>query len=519
MASRKFMEFAPSGFNSDVAPYTVPIEEYTSALNVRFVGSSAQRFGGAALIYTTKEPWIGAPEFTFTTLINGFPWLLYGGAWGVGVTDGLDHYNVTPAGWVAPGYGLVTGGTLNNIICFSHVGNVPFYWDGLTVPGSVKPLPGWPAATFCRILRPFRSHLFAGDILSGAGRQQDRVLWSDAAPTGTIPQVWTATAENQAGEFSLPDGLGAVSEMQPLHDFLMIYKQGAAYAASFVGRPYIYAARRMAAVVGAVSPNAVAVLRGAHVVISPGDVVRLDGANVVSLIDQRIRSALFGNVNANALSVACVVHYPPKSEVWVCLPTQGSALCNLAGVWNYSTNKWTMRQLPNLSAVSLTVLRPEGAPLVWETQTQAWQDTQGNWSSVRYAESNIKVIGASPGQAAGIAFDMNDLELGQPLQGSVERLSMPIGGTQAVKLVSHIYPRISGTTGTQVLCRIGTQIDVSDPISWGAERPVSVDSANPVKGLPVLAEGRFLSVRMRAYQTAPWTIDGFGVEFRDKGRF
>lgn len=520
MAKRTFAEFAPAGMISDPAPYTVPPDAYTFAQNVRFAGSSAERFGGAAVIYDGTEPYIGTPEFVFTTLINGQPWLLYGGAWGVAVTNGTNHYDVTPAGWVAPPEpGCVTGGTLNNYICFTHIGVDPLYWDGGTIAGSVKPLPGWPANTKCRILRPFRVHLFAGDILSATGgRQQDLLMWSDAAPVNSIPPTWTPTATNQAGQTPLADGLGAISEMQPLQDYLMVYKNAAAYAVTFVGRPYIYTARRMAAVVGSIAPNAVAVLRQRHIVISPADIVAVDGAQSQSIIDQRVREALFGDFNAAAAQVACAVHYPAKSEVWVALPTKGADYCNLAGIWNYTTDRWTLRALPNVSWLAVSTLRPGFVPLIWSTQAQSWEDTEGAWSGIRYAETQVKVIGCSPDTDGVFAFDMADTELGQPIEGRVERLSMPIGGTRNVKQFIQVYPRISGPQGTTVYCRIGVQMDIADAIQWGGERPVVVGPDDGISGIPVLAHGRFLSVSMRASQAQAWTIDGFGVDFHEKGR-
>jgi hypothetical protein len=516
---RDFVEFAPAGFNSDLAPYTVPPSEYTAAFNVRFNGSRAERFGGAAVVFDDAQAYIGPPRWAATTIINGLPWILYLGDWGVAVTNGTNHYNVTPAGWQAPpAPGSVTGCTINNIICFTHIDVVPYYWDGNTVAGSVKPLPGFLANTRCRILRAFRQNLFAGDILSAGGRQQDRVLWSDFAPVNAVPPTWTPTATNGAGEMLLSDGLGAVLEMQPMHDFLMVYKAGAAYAISFVGRPYIFSQRRMAAAVGAISNNAVCVLRGSHVVCAQGDIVIADGSSVRSIIDQRIRQAILPRLNPAAVGVICNVHYPARNEVWIGLPLDNSEGCNFAAIWNYVTDKWTVRQLPNVESLSLTVIRPNFIPLIWSAQAQSWAATSGNWSAVKYGETLLKVIGCAPDQPGIIAFDESDTELGQNLVGEVQRLSLPIGGTDRMKFVDAIFPRVSGGVGTQVTVRVGTQRESSDPIVWQGPRTFTVQSGLRVQGIPVRASCRFLSVEIRGTQLAPWTVDGFGVRYRLAGR-
>jgi hypothetical protein len=521
---REFIEVMPSGFISDIAPYAVPAESWTLTRNVRFQGSSAERFGGSRLIYTEAEAYIGAPEFAFTTVLNGLVWMLYGGAWGVGVTNGTNHYDVTPADWLPIAVaGTVTGGTINNIICFNHVACPPYYWDGAIVAGSVKPLPGWPANTKANLLRPFRQHLFAGDIQSAGGRQQDLLLFSDAAPVGAVPPTWTASATNQAGSLVLADGLGAVVEMAPMHDYAICYKQTVAYAIRWVGRPYIYTFQRLAAAVGAISQNAVAVLRGSHAVISIGDIVLVDGATARSLVDQRTRKAIFQNFNVAAAAVACNVHNPARSEVWFGLPTSGSSAVNLAAVWNYNTDKWALRTLPELTALGLTVVRGAssggGGGEIWDTQTQAWQDTAGAWSGVQYGETQVKVIGCGPAHAGIIGFDLADLELGQPFEGWMERKTMPIGGTAKVKHIQAIFPRLTATQGSTMLVRIGVQMETSDPIQWDAETTFTVDPERAVKGIPVLRQGKFLSIQMRSSQADPWTMDGFGVEYQERGRY
>jgi hypothetical protein len=515
--SRQFVEFLPSGMNSDITPYALPPEIYTMARNVRFVGNSAQRMGGAIDAFPNGT-YVGAPEFLFQTVINGKPWTLYGGAFGVGVTDGTTHFNVTPAGWLAPPEGSVTAGIFNNVICFASPAAAPWYWDGTTIAGAVKPLPGWFPATQCRVLRAFNSFLFAGD-LTDTVRRQDRLAWSDAAPSSGIPSTWTPTTTNQAGNLDLSDVVGAIIDMRPLADFLMVYKGGGAYAVSHTGRPYIFSKRRITGAIGAASPNAIAELRGRHVVFGFGDVVITDGSTVQSIIDKKNRNALFGSFNASAAGVAFALHNQGKNEIWICLPSAGATRCNLAGVWNYNADTWSIRDLPQqISAGGIGIrVAASAIPPSWnDLAPRTWQQWEGNWFGIFYGETQVKVFAAAPGQGKILEFDSADTDLGTLIEGKLEKTTIPIGGTQLISHYTRLTLRLNGVPGATFRVRAGVQMNPSDPIEWGQETPIVLGSSNDLS-LDMLMQGRYFSMSVRNYDAAPWAVSGFAVEYFQRG--
>ena len=515
--SRQFVEFLPAGMNSDITPYALPPDTYTLARNVRFVGNSAQRMGGTVDAFAAAGAYVCAPEFFFQTVINGKPWVLYGGT-AVGVTDGVQHWNVTPAGWVQPVEGSVTAGLFNGVICFASPDNAPWYWDGTTVAGAVKPLPGWFPSTVCRVIRSFGSFLFAGD-LADTQRRQDRLAWSDAAGPGTIPSTWTPTATNQAGSFDLSDTIGRVVDMRPLADFLMVYKTGGAYAVSQVGRPYIFTRRRITGSIGAASPNAIAELRGRHIVVGYGDVVVTDGSTVDSIIDRQMRNALFSAVNAEAIGVAFTVHYQAKNEIWVCLPTSGASRCNIAGIWNYNSGKWSIRDLQQQLSYGQTAARVAASaiPPSWaDLAPRTWAEWEGNWAGIFYGESTLKVLGAAPGSGVIVEFDSADTDLGLPIEGKLEKRTMPIGGTDLVAHFTKLIMRLAGNPGTVFLVRAGVQFNPSDPIAWTDETPITLGSDNDL-ALDLLAQGRYFSMSVRSTNVSPWAVTGFAVEYHTRG--
>ena len=99
----------------------------------------------------------------------------------------------------------------------------PFYWDGV-VTNICLPLPDWPALTKCKAMRSFKYHLFAMDITQNSIRDQDLVLWSDAADPNTIPQSWTPGPDNDAGSNTLSATEGAIIDAEKLRDQFVIYK-------------------------------------------------------------------------------------------------------------------------------------------------------------------------------------------------------------------------------------------------------------------------------------------------------
>jgi hypothetical protein len=504
--------FAPQGVVLDVPPFAAPPDAYTAMRNMRNVGAGVQRARGEEAFCA---PLAIAPKFAMSCVFGGKVWLLYMGAAGVFAADGLAHYDVTPTtGWGDFSAGSMTGGLLNGYPCFNQPGRPPWYWDGTLVPGGVKPLPGFLAGTQVNVLASFGQHLFGGSTFA-ASTQYERLIWSDAAALGTVPASWVPTATNQAGELALATGGGAIQGMRGLGAQLMVYRTTGCYAVQYTGRPYIYQSRKVSADVGCASTNSIAEVRGAHVLLAPGDLVIADGTSLRSIGEARVKSNLFSQISAAGLALSHVYATPGEGEVVFCLALGRDDACNVAYVWNYERDKWSVRDLPLVTHSFSTFVPAQIMPADWESDANPWSSDGRAWDASSQGGFTPRAVGVSPSGVAAWLLDEGDTAAnGQPVDAAVERIGLMLGDPGTVKLVQRVFPLIEGGQGEQITVQVGAQIGPGDPVKWGAPQQFTIGTSKQIDALVV---GRYGAIRFSAATLAKWTVSGFAFEFIDEG--
>jgi hypothetical protein len=505
------VELAPVGVSLDLPPYAAPANVYTGADNMRVTGAGMARANGVQpILAPLKFP----PKFVQPVYnANGAAWL-YAGAAGVAVADGVQHVDVTPAGWSDFLAGRMTGVSFSGYGVFNDPVAPPWYWDGTFAAGAVKPLPGWLAGKSAKCISALGSFLFAGSVGT-----DDVLAWSDVAAPGNLPATWTPTAANFAGSLTLPIGIGPVQAMRAMGAELMVYRTGGTWAVYYAGRPFVHQARRVADT-GAASTNCVADVMGRHAVLTTGDIVLTDGVSVRSIGDRRVKQTLFSRVSEGGLAVCHAFKLETRSEVWFCLALGQDQACNVAYVWDYSQDAWAVVDLPNTTHAASGYLPTDTAILTWDADEGTWDSDFETWDSTPQGGWQLRAVAAAPFAAAGagslFVLDFGDLaENGEPVDAFLERLSMPIGDPNYLKLVNRVFPRFNATPGTVITVQVGGQVDAADPVTW--ETPYAFTVGDDV-AVDANVMGRFLSVRFAAQTANPWTVSGFGIEYQMKGR-
>jgi hypothetical protein len=410
----------------------------------------------------------------------------------------------------------MTGGLFNGFAMFGSRASAPWYWDGTFGLGAVKPLPGWLVGIKPRCVAPFNAHMFAGSLASSTSSGVQRVAWSDVAAVGTIPASWVATATNQAGDLELSTGAGPVQVMRGLGSNLMVYRTTGCWAITYVGRPYIYTARKVASEVGAASMNSVVEVRGQHVVLAPGDLVLMDGTSQRSIGENRVKSTLFAQVSEIGLRLAHVYSVAGSNEVVFCMPIGRDDGANLGYVWDFSADKWSLRDIPVMAHSWASYQPAVVLPSTWADDAGTWESDYRAWDAPGQSGFVPRAMGISATSAQAWLIDRGDRdEAGQPMGASVERTGLPLGlNADAVKLVRGIYPRFTASAGTVIECQVGAQLSASDPVLWEAPQQFTVGQS---RRIDALSSGRYLAVRFSAVGAPKWGVAGFGVEFSMRG--
>jgi len=501
------IELAPVGVCLDLPPFSAPPELYTSCRNMRVSGAGMERANGQAPFL---DPPLIVPKFVQPVYnANGAAWL-YAGADGVAVADGVQHVDVTPAGWADFLGGRMTGVSFSGYAVFNDPAAPPWAWTGSFAPGSVIPLPGWLAGKSAKCIAALGNFLFAGSVGS-----DDVVAWSDVAAPGNLPATWTPTAANFAGSLSLPVGVGPVQCMRAMGQELMVYRTGGTWGMYYAGRPFVHQARRVAEV-GAASTNCVADVNGRHAILTAGDIVITDGISVRSIGDRRVKKSIFANVSEEGLTVCHAFKLETRSEVWFCLALGRDDACSIAYVWDYARDAWSLVDLPGTTHAASGYLPFDTVVDEWDTDAGTWDSDFKTWDATPQGGWQLRAVAAVPDENKMIVLDYGDTLFNEaPIEGFCERLSMPVGNPNYAKLVNRLFPRFNATPGTIISVQVGGQVNAADPVTWEPAYPFTVGADTAVDANVV---GRFLSVRFASNSINAWSVAGFGIEYQTKGR-
>ena len=534
------VKFRPRDIVRDIPPEDLDINLYSDGANVVMDDNQVRRINGQAVVFETP---ITPPEWLLNTQTELTNYWLYMGNDKVGVWDGSSHTDITPAGMTPSGVGTWSGGVLNDIPVFNNEVSPPYYWP---LSGLALPLPGFYADTTAKILIPYKYFLVALNITGTGtfnGEFGNLVLWSEAAPPGTVPGDWTPAPDNEAGSAELSETPGQIVAALPLRDGLMIYKSHSAHFMQYVGGNNVMNFRTVFTTTGALTKNSVVEFGGSHVILADGDVMQTDGNSVQSIIDARNRRWLFNQLDNDNVNNAFVALNRIQNEVWICFPIKGSTYANVALTWSFTDNAWGVRTLPDVAYATAGIISdPIDFPLTWddyqtnadtwdtysgtgETWEQAfvnrttwadvsvqWDDINVNWNRETFPDSYWGVLMAAPVTTELYAVDAEI----STLTSYVRRDSLDFGLPNEVKTVRRIYPRVQASGGTEILVRLGYQETPDQQVQWTRDVPFIVGTDTKVD---LFATGRYISVQMTSNQNDTWIISGFDLEYSVRGNW
>lgn len=506
----------PSGFVKDLAPAETSLEVYNDADNVIFENGFATSSPGWL---QTPGALLCQPLWLLPVFTPSIYYWIYGGnndaetAGVLAVTDGVTHWDITPAGGLEiTAAGDWTGGVLNGIPVVNNSKDVPMWWD-LQTGNAAQTLPDWPANTTCKALRPFKFHLLAMNITQGGVDFPDLLLHSDAADPGAIPQSWTPASDNQAGSFSIATITGGIIDGAELRDFFIVYKQGSNAIVQYTGSSFVFSTRRLFVSTGMLAPNCAQEYQGQHYMITDGDIVRHDGQRVESLVAGALQNWIFDQQGSSSRSAHVAIDHGNKN-VWFNFSRNGTEYCDISLVWDLVSQRMGVVDYAPFAFMARGVLGDLGVNTIWDSQIDTWDTYQGSWNEsqfnptndqllfVRYTEKQLNYLS---GNTRGGKNSMSRLQL----------LSKDFGAPTEYKTIDRVY--LNGFAGSRALgeavtARIGSQEAPNDPIRWSPLLSLYRD-----KSFSYGVSGRLISIELNIDQQDAWRINSLDVHYTGGG--
>lgn len=512
---RERLILRPAGVNSDLPATQLDPNIYSDVYNMEAYDIGMRQSRGNSEVYPGC---LFPPEhLAYNKDANLFYWLYASGA-GMGVTDGVAHFDITPtpgpssfwpANW--------TEAYLNTIICLNNAVDPPWYWNGLT--GSpMESLPGWPAGRTCNALRAYKNNLIALGTYGAGGDLIDQILWSQAADPGSVPGDWTPLPTNDAGDNVLADTIGALLDATQFRDSMMIFKEHSTYLMNFIGGNFVFNFRKLFTTSGLLTQNCAAEYLGNVFVLTDGDFIRTDGVAAESVIDKRMRSFLFNNIDTDSYKQCYVVPWHSENQVWCCFPESGETECTMALVWDATDNNFGVRQLePQASHIARGQVGNVSGVIDWDSDNLPWDSDPAGWNQSLFNPTEDSLLQADRVNSDLYAVNQGVSYAGADIYSRAERIGLDFGDNSRVKLVKAMYIRLRAEPGTEFTIRVGSHDNDSDPVNWSP--PVTwITPAEP--RIPVFAQGRYIAYSIESSNSVlPWVISGIEFEYDWQGYF
>lgn len=517
------------GLVTDLPYDKIPLNAWTSGKNVRFRGGAVEKFFGYTEVF--GQPLV-APKWLLHSSLTGSPLWLYAGNNEVGATDGATHALITRAGVaysVLPGVNW-SGGVLEGIAYINNGVDVPQMWNKPALSQKLEDLVNWPAGVTARTLRTFKRYLIALDVTKAGVRFPTMIKWSSQAPTGLPPASWATDDETiDAGEYNLPSEEGGILiDSVPLRDVHMLYRESQVWQMAYVGigagDAPIFRFNRLFEHIGVFSRDCVAeFFSGRHIVFTGDDIVLNEGQTARSIVSERYRKAI--NIDLTNYDKSFVTVDYNNTEVLVCFPESGMTWPNKAIVWNWVTDTFGIRELPNAGRIAAGIVVEGLVSNTWNTQVGVWDSYTSTWGTRRSDPTKRRLLMASLVDNKLYALGLTQRAGAADMHSFVERtdLGFPLRTGQPpdytrVKQVLSLWPRITGSQGESVNVFLGTQQHSGGPVTWGSARAYTIGS-NAMLDFSDSEAGRLHAVRVESEGNLSWKLSGYDVDVIDRGSF
>lgn len=506
------------GVVKDLSQHELPLHAWTDARNIRFLDGYAYQFYGHGEAYGTPEV---APHHVLPVVIGTQRYWLYAGlkkVYATTITAGSAvHTNLTrQSGGVDDDYAATenswTSTLLGGIPILNNGVDAPQQWD-LNTANRMTALSNWPANTTCQSLRGYKNFLVALNVTKSGTQYPFMVKWSHPAEPGAVPLSWDHTdATKDAGETDLAEGYDPIVDGLQLRDSFVIYKQSSVWRMDYVGGPYVFRFSKVLGTSGAMNRNCVAELDGVHLVLTGSDIVVHDGQSAQSILDKQTRRWLFQNIDVDAAHTCFVFKNPFFNEAFICFPSLGSSVPNMAIVWNYRDRTTSIRELPDIRHAAFGPV-DEGLLGNWAQDPAPWAQDVTAWNAPDIVPSTSRCLMAG---SKLYLLDSSTSFDGEIPSAYLERRGLSFDSPETIKLVRGVKPRIVGNNGETVRIRVGGQDDPWSEPEWG---PTMDHVIGSTVSDDCFVSGRYIAIRFETGTAYQWRLDSYDIDVQQNGRW
>jgi hypothetical protein len=178
----------------------------------------------------------------------------------------------------------------------------------------------------------------------GADANPRKVMWSDREDNTT----WTATAENEAGDFELQTS-GKIMGGVRMRGRTLIVTNTDAHTATYQGPPFVYGFERVGTACGAISRQCVVAIDEGAFWMGGQGFFHYNGSAVVD-VPCDVRDHVFDDINRDQNSKVIAIHNSQFGELWWFYPSGSSIENDRYVALDYKEGHWHFGSLERTAA-------------------------------------------------------------------------------------------------------------------------------------------------------------------------
>ena len=539
------------GLNSDVPPWDLPPEYISNGINFRVRDTKLIPLGGSRLIVEAPSPAVKAGACLQVRIRGGESFwaqctqdkILYTSVTNEGKWEDISRkdYSVpdeTENHWTISQMGQLT--------VFNHPEVGVEYCFNPRIQGDVLPLNFSPGVTWeasglrCKVMRAHKNFLIAMN-LSGAEDSPNGYRISTAADIDGLPFTWDETDKSGiAIRAQLGGDGGEILDGRSLRDEFCIYSQDSIDLLRFnANSAFLWERRELSATRGLLNTKCLMEINSSHFLIVDGDIIRNDGSSVTSILNRRLLQRFNSKLSDATIQGSFVTRNDAFSEVWFCVPEDGATQPNIAYVYNWENDTFSIKDLPpQLVAASygtspilseLPETPPSPIPVedpppslslgTWNTNVGDWASGTGAWGGgvgggagggSRVTALNAKILGLT------VRGELKDLDPRDTIDEDgfetvAERTGFPLGGHKGTFTITRVYPHASGDA---FILQIGAHQYANGPVVWSSERVFKPGSQRKID---LRVTGEALAWRVKSIKDNRFVFSGLDIDFVPSG--
>lgn len=516
-------QFASKGLNSDILPWELPGDYLSEVRNIRIANGRLVPFGGSA-------KWVDLPADS----IPGFIIHIGSGSdryWIIAGQNNVYSYDGSVFNDISSNVGYPnvsneddwSGCRLASIAVINHPGHFPEYWNS-QVPATPLAILPWDSGNTwedvsqrARIIRSHKQFLFALDLDDNGTVISDGVRWSAPADVNGVPPTWDPLdTTNVAGFLNLGGDGGRIIDGLSLRDAFVVYRESGITVFDFIGGQFVWQVRELSDAIGLVSQDTIVEVEGRHYFIGDGDIFVNDGNSITSLLHNRLRDRFRANFDSVNYSNSYAVSNYLASEIWFCVPEAGQVYPNIAYIYNWRDNSWSVRDIPAGPFGSYG--SRSSPPVTWADIAVAWNEYLPAWNQSQVTPlDDTVVIVLKDGGTGGVGqlrfpeFTVNSQLT--PFSAVIERTGFALEGVDNVTTITRVYPRARGQGSFFV--EVGSQDYPGAPVRW--KDRVLFDPNNDRK-VDIRSTGELHCFRFSTENdNLTWELSGVDIEYVNAG--